>query len=322
MATSGSIGLSTSTEEIIKEALELLGVLGEGEDPTTDQITSSKRTLNTMAKTWQADGLNLFAVQRNYLLLEKGSDVYDLSASTQSTFSTSLVQTDVETAIVESATTVDLVEVSETVSVTDGIAIEIDGQVLFKSTITAINSTTPSLNVDIADAVPQDISAGATVYITSGVANRPMQVLEAYNHQLNSTDIPLKMLSRIGYYELSNKDTTGYTNQVYYDPQIGTGKLYVWPTTDTELNYLILLTQRTLEDFVSDSDEPDYPQEWYMPLAYNLARFLSPKYGIPQMDYSRLLVQARELYDTARGFDTELNTSMFIRPESWGNQRL
>ena len=121
------------------------------------------------------------------------------------------------------------------------------------------------------------------------------------------------------YYELTNKDTSGFINQVYYDPQIGAGTLFVWPLTADERDYLILLTQRTLEDFDSTTDNPDYPQEWYMPLAFNLARYLAPKFGTPQMDYSRIMQQARELYETARGFDTEMGTSMYIRPDTWGN---
>ena len=322
MATSGSIGLTSSTLEIITEALELIGVLGEGESPTTDQITSCQRTLNTMTKTWQADGLNLFAVQRNYLLLKKGQDVYDLSASTTDTYSSSLVQTSVVTAAVATDVILDLTEVSDTVSIGDKVSVQIDGSTMFETTVLTVNTTTPTLNITVNDQLPSDVSVDATVYITGANANRPMLILEAYNRQLDANDIPLKLLSRVDYYELSNKNTSGYVNQVYYDPQIGTGKLYVWPTTSTEMNYLVLLTQRTLEDFVSDTDEPDYPQEWFMPLATNLARFISPKYGIPQMDYARLMQQAREMYEMASGFDTEMGTSMYLMPDSWGNSRL
>ena len=67
MAVSGSTNFSVTRDDIINEALELLGVLGEGEVANTNQLTSASRTLNMMTKAWQADGLNLFAVQRSYL---------------------------------------------------------------------------------------------------------------------------------------------------------------------------------------------------------------------------------------------------------------
>ena len=58
-----------------------------------------------------------------------------------------------------------------------------------------------------------------------------------------------------------------------------------------------------------------------MPLVYNLAKYLAPKYGIPQMDYTRIEAQALELYNTAFSYDIEKDTSMYIKPDSWGNER-
>lgn len=78
MATSGTISFTVNRDEIITEALELLAVLGEGETPTEDQLTSSSRTLNMMIKNWQAEGLNLFSVRRQYLFLDKGRKEYPL----------------------------------------------------------------------------------------------------------------------------------------------------------------------------------------------------------------------------------------------------
>ena len=82
MSTSGNINYTTSAGDIVTEALELLGVLGEGESYTAAQYTSSSRTLNMLIKNWQAAGLNLFAVQRTRLFLKKGQSEYTLSAGT------------------------------------------------------------------------------------------------------------------------------------------------------------------------------------------------------------------------------------------------
>lgn len=242
MTTSGSIDFTVTADEIITEALELLGVLGEGEDPTTDQLTSSRRTLNMLAKTWQAEGLNLFAVTDYTFDLVQGQSVYRLDGATV-------------------------------------------------------------------------LESGEITYVP-----RPMTVIEAYYREGTNPEIPCKVLSRLEYNELSVKETEGVATQVYFDPQVGYAELSVWPTaTATAGQTIRIVVQRTLEDFDTGSNTPDFPQEWYMPLSFNLARALAPKYGTPQMDYARIMQQARELYETVREFDTELHTSVYLRPNTWGN---
>ena len=104
MPTSGSINLSASRDDIITEALELLGVLAEGDSPTAAQLTSCARTLNYMVKTWQADGINLFAVQQAYLFLIKNQSVYSLLSTTTDHYTASFVETTTSAAAVSGAT--------------------------------------------------------------------------------------------------------------------------------------------------------------------------------------------------------------------------
>lgn len=332
MATSGSIDFTVTADEIVTDALELIGVLGEGDTPSSDQSTSSMRTLNMLVKNWQAAGLNLFAVQRTYLFLEKTVAEYDLSNSpTTANYATSIVDTETTADAVATATTIFVgIGVFPNFASGDNIGIFLNqtSLSLFWTTATAYNSTTGELT--IVDALPEDITSGGTVYYyrLTDLATRPMYLLEAYLHQFDGVDIPIDVISRIDYNELTNKDSVGFINQVYYDPQtngnqsfIAPPKLFTWPTTDTEQDYLILFVQRTVFDLDTVTDNPDIPQEWYMPLVYNLAKYLSPKYGIPQMDYTRIEAQALELYNVAFSYDIEKDTSMYIKPDSWGNER-
>ena len=327
MSTSGSTDFSVTTEDIITEALELLGVLGEGEAPTADQITSSQRTLNMMAKTWQADGLNLFAVQRATLNLIDGQEVYNLGntssssklvleslsgfllADTLSGASSLVIAQDPDQPILDTEAGA-YTNWFATVTFADGTTQD--------TPITTSGEYAPGiLIVVIGDGTTDDLLEDSVV-VLSRVSARPMSIIETY-YRASSTDnfIPCKISSRKEYNELSRRDTSGSVSQVYYDPQIGDGNLYVWPTgnggTAQELQVII---QRTLDDFDTSSDTPDWPQEWFTPLAFNLARMLAPKYGTPQMDYARIMQQARELYETARGFDTELYTSVYLGPDS------
>jgi hypothetical protein len=72
MAFTTSADHKLTATDIITEALELLGVLAEGEAPSTNQSTSALRSLNNIIKLWSADAI-IFA-QDEYTL--------DLVAST------------------------------------------------------------------------------------------------------------------------------------------------------------------------------------------------------------------------------------------------
>ena len=74
MAFSSTADHIQTATNVITEALEILGVLEEGETPSTAQTTSALRTLNNMIKLWSAD-TQIFA-QAEYQL--------DLTASTAS----------------------------------------------------------------------------------------------------------------------------------------------------------------------------------------------------------------------------------------------
>ena len=54
---------SVTRDDIIKAALRKLGVVAQGELPTTDQITEASFSLNTMVKAWEADGMPLWALR-------------------------------------------------------------------------------------------------------------------------------------------------------------------------------------------------------------------------------------------------------------------
>ncbi len=313
MATSGSINYSTSSQTIITEALELLGVLGEGQVPTTDQYTSALRSLNMMTKTWQADGLNLFAIQKIYVFLRLGQPYYDLQATSQDYVTTSFGNRFVDGATSALSTTITLTDASDA-SIGMNIGIGVGGTHMFWTTITNIVGNVVTLQ----DALEDDVDDGAVVYYYLTTANRPMRVLEAYVHRKNGSEIPVGKISRVDYYELSRKDTSGQVIQLYQDIQKDNARIYTWPTSNSEQDYLILLCQRTLEDFDSLTDTPDYPQEWYMPLVYNLAMYMAPKFGTPAMDYGRIKEQAQYLYNMARGFDSEQETSMYMKPDAWG----
>jgi len=65
---------------LITEALEILGVLEEGEVPSTNQTSSALRTLNNLIKLWSAD-TQIYAQEEYQLNLTASANSYPLGVS-------------------------------------------------------------------------------------------------------------------------------------------------------------------------------------------------------------------------------------------------
>lgn len=310
MATSGVNTYTITSLEIMQEALELLGVLGEGEIITLAARTSCQRTLNMLVKNWQADGLNLFSVQKSYIFPVLGQKSYTLGPGSIDNVTNSF-----ETTTIISQPTAFEIVVEDTDGMTSGdyIGFETTENTL----VWDIVSGTTTEGVVAIEGTVENLKVGGTAYFYTTKASKPMNIIEAYINS-SGTDTPLGQLSRNEYNELSQKNTKGRANQFYYDPQVLAGYFYVWPTGAAETDIIVLHTQRAQDVFVDPNvlEDVDYPMEWYMPMAYGLAKALAPKYGIPKLDYDRIFLQAAEYYETARGFDTEMYTSVFFQPDT------
>lgn len=310
MPTSGSINLTASRDDIITEALEILGALAEGASPNASQLTSCARTFNYMIKAMQADGLNLFALQQVYLFLQEAQSAYSLIGTTTDHYTASFVETTTSAASVSGATTLTVTSITG-LSNLDKIGVyQDDGAVHW----TAISGAPSGSTVTLAAALTAAVSSGAVVYAYTSKADRPMRVLEAVVHGFSAgTDTPINTGSREEYFNLSQKDADGQVNRIYYDPQVGSPKLYVWPQSDDERDYLKLYIQRSLADVDAASDLVDYPQEWFLFLAYNLALLIGPKYGKPLAAMAGISSIAEREYTRVRDFDVEPG-SVYLMP--------
>ena len=89
----------------------------------------------------------------------------------------------------------------------------------------------------------------------------------------------------------------------------------IWPlNADGAGGTLKYTYTRTLEDFVSNANTPDFPQEWYEPLMYGLASRLIATYR-PQYVASiqRLQLAAAQSLSDALSYDVE-PVSVYVRP--------
>ncbi len=106
--------------------------------------------------------------------------------------------------------------------------------------------------------------------------------------------------------ELSNKTTDGKITQVYYDERVSNSTIFAWPQSSDPRDIMLFWIKRTVEDFDASGNNPDFPQRWYFPLAFNLAVTIGPKYGVPATNpnYQEIKDQAVFWYNKAQDYDS------------------
>lgn len=106
------------------------------------------------------------------------------------------------------------------------------------------------------------------------LVRRMMSVRRRISTGVNANDTPLAELSRQDYDYTPNKNATGTPVSYYFNPQVTTRTLYIWPTAatlvaaSTTLEYTY---QRVINDSDALNDVVDVPQEWLDCIVYNLA---------------------------------------------------
>lgn len=163
----------------------------------------------------------------------------------------------------------------------------------------------------VADSQSYTCGTGGT-----GLSKRPLKILEAF-YRDGTSDSQVDIISREEYWALGDKSSDGHVHQIYYDPQLDLGVLYVYnpASTTTAGNTLHLVYQRPFEDIDSTADTFDFPQEWYSTIEYNLAVDLALRNGVKQSRITQLKSQAMEYFYEVSWWDRE-NTGTQITPDA------
>jgi hypothetical protein len=131
--------------------------------------------------------------------------------------------------------------------------------------------------------VPVPLLTGVAAYSLSAASGTtlPLRVLDCYIRDAVGNDTSITVESRYDYDAQGSKSQPGVPNQVYYDPQLGAGMLYVYnvPVDDTYTLHAVI--QRQIQDFNLATDTPDFPQEAFRLLKWCLADEISLEYQTP-----------------------------------------
>jgi hypothetical protein len=150
------------------------------------------------------------------------------------------------------------------------------------------------------------LGPGATAPTT-----RPLEIIEVRLIDTDLNESPISLVSRQEYFNLTNKTTSGKPSMAYYDPQLVDGVLFVWPTPDDDTDVIEGTAKYPIEIFNALNDTPDFPEEWFEAIKFNLAKRLIPEYDVPTDKAAYILQMAQESFDIANDFDREHTSVRF-----------
>lgn len=274
MTTSNSTDFILTRDQIITQALNLLGVYGQGDTVSPNDISFSAIALNMMIKAWEGQGIHLWTSAEAALFFTAGKQKYSLAST-----STDIAgDYPIFTILSSTASGSSLIVTSTTgMAVNDNIGIKLDSNAIQWTTIASIpDSTTINLNASLTGTATN----GNNVFTFTNRTDRPLEISSSRYKYAGGIERPLTKKGRDDFMKVPDKTTTGKANQYYYTPKVSDSWLYLWPTADDVGDCLRFSYSRRIQDFDSSSDTPDLPQEWLEPIVYNLAVRLAPGFGI------------------------------------------
>lgn len=319
MALSGSTNYPVTRDLLIGAAMQHISALGDGETPNGTQISEASFLLNLLIKNWQTDGMQLWMTYYGYIFPVSGVAKCSLGAEGGKSAS-SYLYTTTSAASVSGASTITVTTVAG-IATTNIIGIELSTGAMQWTTV---NGAPAGSVVTLTNALTGAVAVGASVYVyaTTAQLTRPQEITLAFiRKSSDNTDVPLSIVSIDEYNNLADKFATGQPNQVAYDKVLGlgtslypgNGDLYFWPLFDNGGSVIVIKYVKLFDDLDIGTNNPEFPQAWFLPLMLGLAWLLSPKNGIPLNERKLLLQEAEIFRDRAIDNDIE-NTSVFLSP--------
>lgn len=278
MATSGSTNFKQTRNEVILDALQIIGAYGIGRTVSAEDMTFASSMLNKMIKAWATKGLHLFTKEEAVLYVTPNTPSYLLGSTAKATKASDEIITLLNGSHAAAAATL-------TVDSTTGMAAsDIIGVVLSDKTIhwTTISGAPTSTTIALASALSGAASDNALVYTYTTALERPLRVLSCRKRTGSGTEINDLVLSEVGYDDYQNfpvKATGSSPSQFNYKPQSTLGTLYLWPCPSDGSERIMMTYERVVEDLDNTSDDFDFPSEWLEAITYQLALRLARPFG-------------------------------------------
>ena len=286
MTTSGTYTFSVTRDQIIRQAMLNIGALYEGETPSAQEVSDCALVLNMMCKQWQAKqdfapGLKVWTRSRGELYLSNATGQYNLGAAATGWGATHN-QTTTTATVAAAGTTVPIASATGWTS-GDYCGVVQDSGVIFWTTATIAGTT-----LTLASGLTSQATAGAYVFNFTTRPVRPEVIETAVLRNVYYSDIPLDLMTLQDYEFMPTKASNSYTGDpraIYYEYRLdgsSSGVLYtdVGAASDTT-KHIHLVYLSPIQDFTTASDNPQYPQGYYMALAWGLAEQIVTMFNKP-----------------------------------------
>lgn len=303
---SSSTNFYLTRNGIIDSALRLLNVYGQDQSPDAGDYALCANFLNMLTKYWQCDGINLISRHTAYLFLSPSTTTYTIS-DTGAHCTNTYYQTTISADEAAAQTTLSVTSTSD-MTVADYIGIVLDDSTYHWTTIVSKTSTT----VTITDALPSGASSGNLVFNYTTKIDRPLEIYYAYRRDLsNNNDSQLRMIAQWDYDNLYDKAMDGIPSQFTYDPNVSEGHFKIWQVP-SEVSYIVGFSyKKPISDYDTSSATSEFPNEWLLPLVYNLACYIAPIYG--KMEEQQMITPMAEMmYQKVLAFNQE-NSSIYLK---------
>jgi hypothetical protein len=319
MTTSGSYDFTVTRDELITLAHQHIGVVGEGESCTANQVTEAAKLLNLIVKLRAGEGMPAWSLKRGFILPFSDAS----SIATNSHCVTSYDSTTLSADAASAATAITITAAGNTAN-SDEIGVEQDDGTILWTTISSGGGTT---SITLASALTDDAASGNRVYYYTASADRiqkPIRILQVNTLNVaNSTSTEIDLIGRVEYFNLTNRTQESDPLVLFYDisstsaTSLDTGSFYIWPRFQNGDTIIEFVYQRPFQDFDASTDNPDFPQAFHLPLMLELAAMIGPKFGVDVQERARLFSEAKMYREEA--FNTiDAEDSLFIQPDVGG----
>jgi len=326
MATSSSYDHAVTASQIIKDSLLMVNGIGVDEDVDGSTTTDILRLLNHLIKQWHTSGYHRWNKKEFVVPLINGQEEYAVgvaSGDDEWTLEDDFANTTLSADAASGAATYTITAKTAAatgggIAASDRIGLELDDGTRQWTTI----STLSTLTVTPAATPTSAAASGNTVFAYTSRGQRPIRIIHARRVPVTGTSLgsstDMEQLSHEEYFSQPSKTTAGSPVSYYYKPTLTAGTLYVWqPPNDS--NWLMKGTaEYPIEDFDATSDNPDFPQEFYLTAVLELAVLIEPQYGT--LADSRLVSLERRaavVKEETLMFDND-DDSMYIQPDRRG----
>lgn len=325
-ATSGTWTFSVVRDDIIRQAMLFLGLLEESEVPTAAEVTDCARVLNMIVKQLaggmdKAPGFKMFQRQRGALFLSTSRFAYQLgktgdewAASCDGVGFPGLFGSSTLTANVAAAGVTIPIPASDTsqFSITDLVGI-LCGSDLYWTTVAGVGAS--SITIPAPGLPAGGALAGNQVFVYTKNAQRPVEIVTALLRDINGTDTPLDRMTIEQYESLPTKVQPGFQQDptaFYYEAQMqdNLGVFYIDCSGAQDVTkHIHVVYLRESMDFNAPGDAPEFPQEWFLHLCWELALQIC---GMFDADWTQDRAAAYQIATSrAREANSEVHSEFF-----------